>query len=136
MTVHDTVIKVIAQKVGGEDNHHHPRYHLMGAWGEGSFTPDIVEYNDSGRACAIHEVEVAKTKMTKEYLDELEKALKWNVQAPGHKHRPFTTLWIVLENYKQMARVFDRVEILTAPPTELNKEILKQLQRTQEEVKG
>lgn len=131
MTVHDKVIEVITHKVGGVDNHHHPRYRLMGAWGEGSFTPDIVEY-DGSRVSAIHEVEVAKTKMTKEYLDELKKALKWNVQGPGKKHRPFTTLWIVLENYKQMAKVFDRVEILTAPPTELNKEILKQLRDMQE----
>lgn len=132
MNLHDQAIQVIAQKMGGVDNHHNPQYRLVGAWGESSFVPDVIEFNGSQQVSAIHEVEVAHTKMSSEYLAALKEALRWNVHGLGKPHRPFTTLWIVVGNYKQMAKVFDRVEFLVAPPTKLAQEVLKHLRDMQE----
>lgn len=131
MTAHNRIIKLLVEKTGGRDNHHNPSYQLLDPWG-GSFVPDVVE-GDEPEASVIHEVEVAKTKMTREFLTKLQKTLIWNVRGPGKSHRPFTTLWIVIENYRQMVKVFDRVEFLTAPPTELAREILNAIRKKEAE---
>jgi len=122
-TLHDKAIQHIVEISGGVDNHHHSEYWLMKEptleKKPSGFYPDVVKYEGKvhapGAVVAIHEVEVAKTKMTKQFLKEYLAALKWDIP----RHRPFMSLWIVIPNFKEMLKTFDEVKFLAESENKL-----------------